>query len=58
MDSKDGVEKSRWLEIGSVWPHSDGKGFDVRLEAVPVDGRVAIRLIEAKPATGDTAVTA
>jgi hypothetical protein len=30
---KEGKEKGRWLEIGSVWPHKDGKGFDVQLEA-------------------------
>ena len=27
---KDGTEKSRWLDIGSVWTHRDGKGFDVK----------------------------
>jgi hypothetical protein len=26
------------FEIGSVWPHKDGKGFDVQLEALPADG--------------------
>ena len=36
---KEGTEKSRWLDIGSVWTHRDGKGFDVNLEAVPLDGR-------------------
>ena len=28
---KDGNEKSRWLDIGTVWTHRDGKGFDVSL---------------------------
>ena len=32
---KDGNEKSRWLDIGTVWTHRDGKGFDVSLEALP-----------------------
>ena len=32
---KEGTEKSRWLDIGSVWTHRDGKGFDVNLEALP-----------------------
>ena len=48
---KEGAEKSRWLDIGSVWTHRDGKGFDVNLEAVPLDGRIVIRLDEPKPST-------
>lgn len=47
---KDGEDKSRWLEIGSVWAHRDGKGFDVNLEALPVEGRIVIRPDEPKPA--------
>jgi hypothetical protein len=48
---KEGTEKSRWLDIGSVWTHRDGKGFDVNLEALPLDGRIVIRLDEPKPST-------
>jgi hypothetical protein len=48
---KAGKEKSRWLDIGSVWTHRDGKGFDVNLEALPTDGRIVIRLDEPKPTT-------
>jgi len=44
-----GNEKNRWLDIGSVWTHRDGKGFDVSLEALPTDGRIVIRLDEPKP---------
>jgi hypothetical protein len=40
------VEKGRWTAIGSVWTHKDGKGFDVVLEALPLDGRIVIRLEE------------
>ena len=47
---KGGDEKARWLDIGGVWPHADGKGFEVRLEALPLDGRIVIRLDEPKPA--------
>ena len=46
---KDDKEKSRWLDIGSVWTHGDGKGFEVKLEALPLDGRIVIRLDEPKP---------
>jgi hypothetical protein len=41
-------KKSRWLEIGAAWTHKDGKGFDIILEAVPVNGRMALRLNDPK----------
>lgn len=50
---KAGEEKSRWLQIGSVWTHKDGKGFEVTLDALPADGRIVIRLDEPKPASSD-----
>lgn len=47
-DGKKEGDKADWLEIGAVWPHSDGKGFDVVLKALPVAGRVVLRTIEPK----------
>jgi hypothetical protein len=45
-----GNKKSHWLEIGSAWAHKkDGKGFDIQLDALPVNGRVVLRLREDKP---------
>ncbi|RUL89445.1 hypothetical protein [Tautonia sociabilis] len=41
-------QKSFWTRIGSVWPHSDGKGFNVQLEAVPLDGRITLRVASEK----------
>lgn len=41
--------KSEWIELGSAWPHSDGKGFDVVLKVLPVGGfagRITLRTIE------------
>lgn len=46
--TKDGEDKGRWLEIGAAWVHKDGKGFDVALDALPVDGRLVLRLNEPK----------
>ena len=46
---KDDKEKSHWLDIGGVWTHGDGKGFEVKLDALPLDGRIVIRLDEPKP---------
>lgn len=28
-------QKGFWTRIGSVWPHADGKGFNLQLEVVP-----------------------
>ncbi|ODA66579.1 hypothetical protein A7A08_02346 [Methyloligella halotolerans] len=36
-------EKSYFNRIGSAWPHKDGKGFNVQLDSLPVDGRITIR---------------
>jgi hypothetical protein len=33
--------KSFWTKIGAVWPHKDGKGFDVMItEGLSVSGRI------------------
>ena len=36
--------KGFWTRIGSAWPHSDGQGFTVQLDAVPLDGRITLRV--------------
>ncbi|MCD8571202.1 MAG: hypothetical protein LRY76_06735 [Alphaproteobacteria bacterium] len=38
--------KSYFNRIGSVWPHKDGEGFNIQLDAVPVDGRITIRSVQ------------
>jgi hypothetical protein len=40
---KNGEHKSQWTPIGSGWLHGDGEGFDIVLECIPVNGRVALR---------------
>jgi hypothetical protein len=32
-----------WTRIGSAWPHKDGKGFNLNLSALPVNGRIVLR---------------
>ena len=39
-------KKGFWTRIGSVWPHADGKGFNIQLEAVPLDGKVTLRVAQ------------
>lgn len=36
--------KGVWTRIGSVWPHSDGKGFNIQLTSLPIDGRITPRV--------------
>ena len=37
-------KKGFWTRIGSAWPHADGKGFNIQLEAMPFDGRISLRV--------------
>lgn len=39
-------QKGFWTRIGSVWAHADGKGFNVQLECVPLDGRITLRIVD------------
>lgn len=32
-----------WNRVGAAWEHRDGKGYDVQLDATPVDGRLTLR---------------
>jgi hypothetical protein len=41
-------QKGFWTRIGSAWPHADGKGFNVQLEVVPLDGRITLRVASEK----------
>ena len=34
-----------WLNIGLVFPHKDGTGFAIRLQAIPLDGKIVCRKI-------------
>ena len=37
--------KSFWARIGAAWAHADGKGFNLQIEAVPLDGRITLRVV-------------
>jgi hypothetical protein len=32
-----------WTRIGASWPHKDGKGHDIQLDAAPLEGRLTLR---------------
>jgi hypothetical protein len=40
--------KAFWTRIGSAWAHADGKGLNVQLEVVPLDGRITLRVASEK----------
>lgn len=46
-----GEKKCDWTRIGVAFSHADGKGFNVLLQAVPLDGKMVLRLHE--PTEGD-----
>jgi hypothetical protein len=37
-------KKGFFTRIGAAWPHGDGQGFNIQLEAVPLDGRITLRV--------------
>ena len=34
-----------WLNIGLAFPHKDGSGFNIVLQALPLDGKIVCREI-------------
>jgi hypothetical protein len=34
-----------WLNLGLVFPHKDGGGFNIMLQALPLDGKIVCRAI-------------
>ena len=34
-----------WTPIGAAWPHRDGKGLSISCDAVPLTGRIVLRMI-------------
>lgn len=45
-DGKNG--KSYWTRLGVAWPHADGKGFNIEVAAMPLDGRISLRIASEK----------
>ena len=44
-----GEKRSNWSKIGAAWPHNDGKGFNLQLDCIPLNGRLTVR----EPSTDD-----
>ena len=45
-----------WLNIGVAFPHDDGKGFNIMLQALPIHGDGKIVMREFDPAKEEQSV--
>ena len=43
-------EKKTWVRIGAAWPNADGQGLNLMLDALPVSGRLTLRVPTAQDA--------
>ena len=39
-----GDNNDYWLNLGAVFPHEDGEGFNVLLQSLPLDGKIVLRV--------------
>jgi len=44
-------DNANWTPIGAAWLHHDGNGFSISCDAIPLQGRIVMRLIMGKAAT-------
>ena len=44
-----------WLNLGLVFDHKDGKGFNIMLQALPLDGKIVCREITEDDQAGEGA---
>ena len=44
--TRDGEEKANWIRIGVAFENRDGKGYNVQLSALPVSGKLVLRVHE------------
>ena len=49
-----GNEKSNWVQVGVAFENKDGKGINVILDALPIDGKLTLREREDKTEPAET----
>ena len=42
-----------WLNVGLAFPHKDGKGFNIMLQAFPLDGKIVCREVADDDGAGE-----
>lgn len=35
-----------WNRIGAAFPHRDGQGFNIQLDAMPLKGQIVLRIVK------------
>ncbi len=45
---RDGQKQVNWIRVGTAFPHADGDGFQITLAALPVSGKLVVRLHKSK----------
>ena len=48
-DRKNGQDPF-WVRIGAAWANKDEKGYSISLDALPIDGRLVLRVPKPKAA--------
>jgi hypothetical protein len=41
-EARNDEQKRIWTRIGAAWAHENGPGYSIRLEALPIDGRIVL----------------
>ena len=44
-----------WLAIGAAFMHQDGDGYNIVLQALPIDGKIVLRVPKSDDQTAETA---
>jgi hypothetical protein len=47
-----------WLNLGVCFRHEDGEGFNILLQAAPLDGKLVLRTYKEKPEEQDKVIKA
>ena len=55
IEATDTQKKPLWKKIGAAWTHQDGKGFGITLDALPLNGKLTMRIPEEKPSQDNDA---
>ena len=43
-----GGSQVNWIRVGVAFPHTDGDGFQIELKALPINGKLVMRLHKPK----------
>ena len=48
VEEREGNDANNWTRIGALWPHRDGKGWNMKLDYLPIgtNGQLTIRVNE------------